>query len=101
MRNAVTAMRSLKRSAGSKMCIRDSRYVARTFIQPTQQLRDRGVRMKLSAIRSIVEGKRIILIDDSIVRGTTSRRIVQLLREAGARAIHLRIACLLYPSRCV
>ena len=69
-----------------------NRYVARTFIQPTQQLRDRGVRMKLSAIRSIVEGKRIILIDDSIVRGTTSRRIVQLLREAGAREIHMRIA---------
>ncbi|MEE0109088.1 MAG: amidophosphoribosyltransferase, partial [Merdibacter sp.] len=56
-----------------------NRYVARTFIQPTQQLRDRGVRMKLSAIRSIVEGKRIVLIDDSIVRGTTSKRIVQLL----------------------
>lgn len=69
-----------------------NRYVARTFIQPTQQLRDRGVRMKLSAIRSIVEGKRIILIDDSIVRGTTSRRIVQLLREAGAKEIHMRIA---------
>ncbi len=69
-----------------------NRYVARTFIQPTQQLRDRGVRMKLSAIRSIVEGKRIVLIDDSIVRGTTSKRIVQLLREAGAKEIHMRIA---------
>ncbi|WP_075878040.1 amidophosphoribosyltransferase [Merdibacter massiliensis] len=69
-----------------------NRYVARTFIQPTQQLRDRGVRMKLSAIRSIVEGKRIILIDDSIVRGTTSKRIVQLLKEAGAKEIHMRIA---------
>ena len=55
-----------------------NRYVARTFIQPTQELRDRGVRMKLSAIRSIVENKRIVLIDDSIVRGTTSKRIVRL-----------------------
>lgn len=69
-----------------------NRYVARTFIQPTQELRDRGVRMKLSAIHSIVEGKRIVLIDDSIVRGTTSKRIVQLLKEAGAKEIHMRIA---------
>lgn len=69
-----------------------NRYVARTFIQPTQKLRDQGVRMKLSAIRSIVEGKRIVLIDDSIVRGTTSKRIVQLLKEAGAKEIHMRIA---------
>ena len=77
-----------------------NRYVARTFIQPTQQLRDRGVRMKLSAIRSIVEGKRIVLIDDSIVRGTTSKRIVQLLKEAGATAIHMRIASPMICSPC-
>lgn len=77
-----------------------NRYVARTFIQPTQQLRDRGVRMKLSAIRSIVEGKRIVLIDDSIVRGTTSKRIVQLLKEAGAKAIHMRIASPMICSPC-
>ncbi len=69
-----------------------NRYVARTFIQPTQELRDRGVRMKLSAIHSIVKGRRIVVIDDSIVRGTTSRRIVQLLREAGALEVHMRIA---------
>lgn len=69
-----------------------NRYVARTFIQPTQALRDRGVRMKLSAIHSIVENKRIVLIDDSIVRGTTSKRIVQLLKEAGATEVHMRIA---------
>ena len=69
-----------------------NRYVARTFIQPTQEMRDRGVRMKLSAIRSIVAGRRIVVIDDSIVRGTTSRRIVQLLREAGALEVHMRIA---------
>lgn len=77
-----------------------NRYVARTFIQPTQQLRDRGVRMKLSAIRSIVEGKRIVLIDDPIVRGTTSKRIVQLLKEAGAKAIHMRIASPMICSPC-
>ena len=77
-----------------------NRYVARTFIQPTQQLRDRGVRMKLSAIRSIVEGTRIVLIDDSIVRGTTSKRIVQLLKEAGAKAIHMRIASPMICSPC-
>ena len=77
-----------------------NRYVARTFIQPTQQLRDRGVRMKLSAIRSIVEGKRIVLIDESIVRGTTSKRIVQLLKEAGAKAIHMRIASPMICSPC-
>ena len=68
-----------------------NRYVGRTFIQPTQKQRERGVRMKLSAIESLVRGKRIILIDDSIVRGTTSRRIVQLLKEAGATEVHIRI----------
>ncbi len=76
-----------------------NQYVARTFIQPTQELREQGVRMKLSAVRGVVEGKRVVLVDDSIVRGTTSRRIVQLLREAGALEVHLRIASppLKYP----
>ena len=69
-----------------------NRYVGRTFIQPTQEMRDRGVRMKLSPVKEAVEGKSVIMIDDSIVRGTTSRRIVRLLREAGAREIHVRIA---------
>lgn len=69
-----------------------NRYVGRTFIQPTQKQRERGVRMKLSAIRSIVQGKRVFMIDDSIVRGTTSKRIVQLLKEAGATEVHVRIA---------
>ncbi|MFV0380863.1 MAG: amidophosphoribosyltransferase [Breznakia sp.] len=68
-----------------------NRYVGRTFIQPTQELRERGVRMKLSAVRDIVNGKRIILVDDSIVRGTTSKRIVRLLKDAGAKAVHVRI----------
>lgn len=69
-----------------------NRYVARTFIQPSQELREQGVRMKLSAVRGVVEGKRVVMIDDSIVRGTTSKRIVQLLREAGAVEVHVRIA---------
>jgi len=69
-----------------------NRYVGRTFIQPTQELREKGVRMKLNAVREIVEGKRIILIDDSIVRGTTSKRIVLMLKEAGAKEVHVRIA---------
>ncbi len=68
-----------------------NQYVARTFIQPTQELREQGVRMKLSAVRKVVEGKRVILVDDSIVRGTTSQRIVNLLKEAGATEVHLRI----------
>lgn len=76
-----------------------NQYVARTFIQPTQELRDQGVRMKLSAVRGVVEGKRVALVDDSIVRGTTSRRLVELLRDAGAAEVHLRISAppLAYP----
>ncbi|WP_163653737.1 amidophosphoribosyltransferase [Listeria sp. PSOL-1] len=76
-----------------------NRYVARTFIQPSQALREQGVRMKLSAVRGVVEGKRVVMIDDSIVRGTTSRRIVELLRLAGAKEVHVRIASppLAYP----
>ena len=66
-------------------------YVGRTFIQPTQDLRLTGVRMKLSPIPSVVRGKKVVVIDDSIVRGTTSKQIVHMLREAGAAEIHLRI----------
>ena len=69
-----------------------NKYTGRTFIQPTQKLRDLGVQMKLSANQPVVKGKRIVLIDDSIVRGTTSRRIISLLRTAGAKEIHVRIA---------
>ncbi|MBR7183416.1 MAG: amidophosphoribosyltransferase [Alistipes sp.] len=69
-----------------------NKYVGRTFIQPSQSLREKGVRMKLSPVRSIVNGKRVVLVDDSIVRGTTSRRIVGMLREAGATEVHVRIA---------
>jgi amidophosphoribosyltransferase len=67
-------------------------YVGRTFIQPTQSVRELGVRMKHSANRSAIEGKRIVLVDDSLVRGTTSVKIVRMMREAGAREVHFRIA---------
>ncbi|MCE4049934.1 MULTISPECIES: amidophosphoribosyltransferase [Bacillaceae] len=69
-----------------------NRYVGRTFIQPSQSLREQGVKMKLSAVRGVVEGKRVIMVDDSIVRGTTSRRIVSMLREAGATEVHVLIS---------
>ena len=83
-----------------EMGLLKNKYVARTFIQPSQALREKGVRMKLSAIASVVEGKRIVLIDDSVVRGTTSRRIVKMLREAGATEVHLRIASPPITSPC-
>jgi amidophosphoribosyltransferase len=67
-------------------------YVGRTFIQPTQSVRELGVRMKHSANRAAVEGKRIVLVDDSLVRGTTSVKIVRMMREAGAKEVHFRIA---------
>ena len=69
-----------------------NKYVGRTFIQPTQEMREQGVRMKLSAVSSIVSGKKVVRIDDSIVRGTTSKRIVRHLKDAGAKEVHVRIA---------
>ncbi|MDF1617051.1 amidophosphoribosyltransferase [Petrocella sp. FN5] len=69
-----------------------NRYVGRTFIAPSQGLRELAVHLKLNPIRSQIEGKRVIMIDDSIVRGTTSRRIVNLLREAGAKEVHVRVS---------
>jgi len=74
-------------------------YVGRTFIEPESRIRHFGVRLKLSPVRSVVENKRLVVIDDSIVRGTTSRKIVKMIRQAGAREIHLRIAAprTLYP----
>ncbi|MDE6978006.1 MAG: amidophosphoribosyltransferase, partial [Helicobacter sp.] len=67
-------------------------YVGRTFIEPTQQIRELKVRLKLNPIREIIAGKRLVVIDDSIVRGTTSKQIVQILRDAGAKEIHMRIS---------
>ncbi|MFS0784474.1 amidophosphoribosyltransferase [Bacillus sp. 1P06AnD] len=69
-----------------------NRYVGRTFIQPSQSLREQGVKMKLAPVRGVVEGKRVIMVDDSIVRGTTSRRIVTMLKEAGAKEVHVVIS---------
>jgi len=70
-----------------------NRYVGRTFIQPSQSLRERGVKLKLNPIPDAIRGKRLVVIDDSIVRGTTTRQIVQALREAGAAEVHTRITC--------
>lgn len=77
-----------------------NKYTGRTFIQPSQELRELGVKMKLSAVRRVVEGKRVVMIDDSIVRGTTSRRIVNLLREAGATEVHVRITSPPFKNPC-
>lgn len=83
----------------NEMGLVKNQYTQRTFIQPTQELREQGVRMKLSAVSGIVKDKRVVMIDDSIVRGTTSRRIVKLLREAGAKEVHVAIGSpeLKYP----
>jgi amidophosphoribosyltransferase len=68
-------------------------YIGRTFIEPVQAIRDFGVKLKLNPVRRMLEGKRVVLVDDSIVRGTTSRKIVRLMREAGATEVHVRISC--------
>ena len=83
----------------NEMVLIKNQYTQRTFIQPTQELREQGVRMKLSAVSGVVKGKRVVMIDDSIVRGTTSRRIVNLLKEAGATEVHVAIGspALAYP----
>ncbi len=70
-----------------------SHYVGRTFIEPSQQIRDFGVKLKLNPVRRLLEDKRVVLVDDSIVRGTTSRKIVTMIRDAGARQVHVRISC--------
>jgi len=76
-------------------------YVGRTFIEPTQQIRDLKVKLKLSPIKHLIEGKKVAIIDDSLVRGTTSRQIVKMLKEAGAKEVHMRIAApeIKYPCR--
>ena len=68
-------------------------YIGRTFIEPSQAIRNFGVKLKLNPVRTLIEGKRVVLVDDSIVRGTTSRKIVRMVREAGAKEVHMRISC--------
>jgi len=75
-------------------------YVGRTFIEPEQRVRDFGVKLKLNAVRNLLRGKRVILIDDSIVRGTTSKKIVRMVRDAGAAEVHVRISCPPTTSPC-
>ena len=70
-----------------------SHYIGRTFIEPSQAIRDFGVKLKLNPVRHLIEGKRVVLVDDSIVRGTTSQKIVRMVRNAGAREVHVRISC--------
>jgi amidophosphoribosyltransferase len=76
-----------------RMALIRNHYVGRTFIEPDQTIRDFGVKLKLNPVRRMLEGQRVILVDDSIVRGTTSRKIVRLVREAGAAEVHVRISC--------
>ena len=75
-------------------------YVGRTFIEPRQAVRDFGVKLKLNPVHSLLEGKRVVLIDDSIVRGTTSRKIVRMVRNSGAKEVHMRISCPPTKSPC-
>lgn len=83
-----------------EMGLLKNKYVGRTFIQPSQEMREKGVKMKLSTVREVVQGKRIVLVDDSIVRGTTSLQIVRLLRDAGASEVHVRIASPMMTHPC-
>jgi amidophosphoribosyltransferase len=76
-----------------KQALIRNHYVGRTFIEPSQAIRDFGVKLKLNAVRSLLDGKSVVLVDDSIVRGTTSRKIVRMVRQAGAREVHMRISC--------
>ena len=77
-----------------------NKYIGRTFISPTQEMRENGVNIKLNPIRSVVEGKRVVMIDDSIVRGTTCRRTIELLRRAGAKEIHMRVSAPPFVKPC-
>ncbi|SEO88076.1 amidophosphoribosyltransferase [Propionispora vibrioides] len=92
--SGTTAALGFSREAGIPFAegLMKNRYIGRTFIQPEQKKRDLGVRIKLNAVRSVVEGKSIIMVDDSIVRGTTSGKIVHMLKEAGATAVHMCIS---------
>jgi amidophosphoribosyltransferase len=84
---------SLESGIPFRMGLIRNHYIGRTFIEPEQAIRDFGVKLKLNPVRHLLEGKRVVLVDDSIVRGTTSRKIVRLVREAGATEVHMRISC--------
>jgi amidophosphoribosyltransferase len=84
---------SLESGVPFRMGLIRNHYVGRTFIEPQQSIRDFGVKLKLNPVRGMLDGKRVVLVDDSIVRGTTSRKIVRLVREAGATEVHMRISC--------
>lgn len=77
-----------------------NRYIGRTFIQPKKEMRELNVRLKLNPMRSAIQGKRVVMVDDSIVRGTTSRRIVAMLREAGAKEVHVRVSSPMVKDSC-
>jgi amidophosphoribosyltransferase len=93
--SGVTAALGYAEEAGLpfRMGLIRNHYVGRTFIEPEQRVRDFGVRLKLNPVHNLLEGKRVILIDDSIIRGTTSRKIVRMVRGSGAKEVHLRISC--------
>ncbi|MFQ5778260.1 MAG: amidophosphoribosyltransferase [Terriglobia bacterium] len=91
---------SLESGAPLKFALIRNHYVGRTFIQPEQTIRDFKVKVKLNAVRSLLENKRVILVDDSIVRGTTMRKIVRMVRSAGALAVHVRLSCPPIVSPC-
>ncbi len=95
-------LRALLRSPGIPYAdgLVKNRYIGRTFIEPNQLLRDRGVKLKLNPITDTLAGKRVVLIDDSIVRGSTTRQLVAMVREAGAREVHLRISSPPYRWPC-
>ncbi|HEY4400110.1 MAG TPA: amidophosphoribosyltransferase [Lactobacillaceae bacterium] len=92
--SSLSAAAGFAEAAGlpNEMGLVKNQYIARTFIQPTQDKREKAVRMKLSAVRGVVKGKRVVLVDDSLVRGTTSMYIIRMLKEAGATEVHVRIA---------
>jgi amidophosphoribosyltransferase len=84
---------SLESRIPFRMGLIRNHYIGRTFIEPSQAIRNFGVKLKLNPVRGLIEGKRVVLVDDSIVRGTTSRKIVRMVREAGAKEVHVRISC--------
>jgi amidophosphoribosyltransferase len=84
---------SLESGIPFRMGLIRNHYIGRTFIEPSQAIRNFGVKLKLNPVRNLIVGKRVVLVDDSIVRGTTSRKLVRLVREAGAKEVHMRISC--------